>query len=87
MLLCLAMACQSGYTHAQPPTVTWDEFFPGTGDYELGNYTANDIKENPHGGYVLVGSRKIQATNGYSELLLMRVDEEGDAIRMLETLP
>ncbi len=28
------------------------------------------------GDYVLVGSRKISAANGYSEVMLLRVDQE-----------
>ena len=66
--------------NAQSPMVTWDGFYPV--DYEIGNYTANDIKESPYGGYVLVGSRKVAATNGYSEVMLMRVDEVGAGISM-----
>ena len=56
-----------------PPSVIWYGFFPGAGDYESGNYTANDIKQSPHGDYVIVGNRKISAVNGYSEVVVMRV--------------
>ena len=68
---------------AQAPAVTWYDYYPG--DYESGNYTANDIKQSPYGGFVLVGTRKIQATNGYNEVMVMRFDEEGDEIRMQQT--
>lgn len=70
---------------AQPPTVAWDNFFPGAGDYEYGTYTIETIKQSPYGGYVIVGSRKIQATNGYHEVMVIRVDEDGASIRMNET--
>ena len=58
----------------------WDGFFPGADDYEMGNYTVNDIKQSPYGGYVIVGNRNISAANGYTEVMLMRIDEEGRTI-------
>jgi len=69
---------------AQTPTVAWDKFFPAAGEYEVGNYTANEIKQSPvTTGYVLVGSRKmIWKGNGYNEVMVMRVDQEGNFIGM-----
>jgi hypothetical protein len=81
-LLSMSLFFLATFVIAQPPTVTWDEFFPGAGNYESGSYTSNDVKQSPHGGYVLVGSRKVAAANGYSEVMLMRVDEEGNTIIM-----
>ncbi len=74
----------STFIIAQAPTVTWDEFFPGTGEYEVGNYTANEIKQSPvDPGYVLVGSRSMTwKGNGYNEVLVMRVDQEGGSVQM-----
>ncbi len=74
----------STFIIAQAPTVTWDEFFPGTGKYEVGNYTANEIKQSPvDPGYVLVGSRSMTwKGNGYNEVLVMRVDQEGGSVQM-----
>ena len=80
-LLCLVLLLVSYDFHAQdPPGVVWDKFLPG--DYQLGTYTVNDVKQSPYGGYVMVGSRKIQAANGYSGVVVMRVDEGGDEISM-----
>jgi len=82
-LLSISMLFLATCINAQdPPSVVWYGFFPGAGNYESGNYTANDIKESPHGGYVIVGSRKVSATNGYSEVVVMRVDQVGDGIHM-----
>lgn len=69
---------------SQIPEVTWDDFYPR--DYEIGNYTANDIKESPMlGSYVLVGSRSMKwSGNGYSQVMVMRVDDEGGSIEMNE---
>jgi len=69
---------------AQIPEVTWDNFYPL--DYEIGNYTANDIKESPmQGSYVLVGSRSMNwGGNGYNQVMVMRVDDEGGSIAMNE---
>jgi hypothetical protein len=40
-----------------PAIWSWEKFYPGTGEYEAGNYTANDIKQSPvEPGFVLVGS-------------------------------
>ena len=82
LLSAMAMLLVAICINAQAPTITWDKFFPGAGEYESGTYTANDIKQSPHGSYVLVGSRKVAATNGYSEVMLMRVDQEGAGISM-----
>lgn len=71
-------------THAQAPVVTWANHYPG--GYETGNYTANDIKESPYGGYVIAGSRRMTWKGlGHHEVMVMRVDEEGGGIRMSET--
>ncbi|MEN8204204.1 MAG: T9SS type A sorting domain-containing protein [Bacteroidota bacterium] len=72
---------------AQAPTVTWEKHFPLPGEYEAGNYTANDIKQSPvEPGYVLVGSRKMTwKGNGYNEVMVMRVDQEGGFIAMDNT--
>jgi len=72
---------------AQAPTVTWDKFFPSAGEYEVGNYTANEIKQSPvTTGYVLVGSRKMTwKGNGYNEVMVMRVDQDGQYISMNNT--
>lgn len=60
----------------EPPEVIWDGFYPGT--YETGNYTANDVKQSPFGGYVMVGSRSMTYEgNGYHEAMLMRVTQAG----------
>lgn len=69
---------------AQSPEVAWDEFFPPQGEYEVGNYTINEIKQSPvEPGYVLVGSRNMTwKGNGYREVLVMRVDRDGGYISM-----
>ena len=83
-LFSLLILLLSFSSHAQdPPEVIWDDFFPG--GQVTGNYTANDVKQSPYGGYVMVGSRKIQATNGYSEVMVMRVDDESYEIAMNKT--
>jgi len=71
---------------AQAPIVTWEKFFPGTGEYEAGNYTANEIKQSPvEPGYVLVGSRGMNwKGNGYNEVMVMRINEDGESIQMNE---
>ncbi len=79
MAMVLVATCISAQ---DPPSVIWDGFFPAPDDYEYGNYTANDIKQSPYGGYVIVGSRKVSAANGYSEVLVMRVDQEGRTVEM-----
>lgn len=66
-----------------PPSVIWYGFYPAPDDYEYGNYTANDIKESPHGGYVITGTRKVSAANGYNEVMVIRVDQEGRTIGMV----
>ncbi len=64
-----------------PPEVIWEDFYPG--EYEKGNYTANDIKESPYGYFVITGGRNMtSAMGGYGEVMLMRVDLEGMGIRM-----
>ncbi|MCK4992884.1 MAG: hypothetical protein KAS29_20445, partial [Bacteroidales bacterium] len=82
-LMSLSMLLLATCINAQdPPSVIWDGFFPAPDNYEYGNYTANDIKQSPYGGYVIVGSRKISAANGYSEVVVMRVDQEGRTVGM-----
>lgn len=70
---------------SQVPEVIWDDHYPP--DYTIGNYTANDIKESPYpGSYVIVGSRNMTwKENGYNEVLVMRVDDDGGSPRMNET--
>ena len=71
--------------HAQdPPEVVWDGFFPG--GVITGNYTANDVKQSPFGGYVMVGTRNMTYQGyGYREAMVMRVNQEGDEIEMQQT--
>ncbi len=71
---------------AQAPTVTWDKFLPLPGEYETGNYTANEIKEASTGeSSVIVGSRSMSwKGNGYKEVMVMRIDHEGESIQMNE---
>jgi hypothetical protein len=71
--------------HAQdPPGVDWARFIPGT--YEIGNYTANDVKQSPFGGFVMVGSRSMTYQGyGYHEAMLIRVKEDGSEPGMLQT--
>ena len=71
--------------NAQAPTRTWERFLPG--DYEIGNYTANELKESPYQRtYVLVGSRSMNWKGyGYNDVMVMRFDQEGGSIRMNET--
>jgi hypothetical protein len=69
--------------HAQvPPKIVWEEFLPKP--YPTSTYTAYDVKQSPYGSYVITGNRKIQAANGYSEVIVMRIDEEGVGIEMNE---
>jgi subtilisin-like proprotein convertase family protein len=83
LVLSLLLILISHGIHAQvPPKVIWSFFYPNV--YQTGNYTANDVKESPYGGFVLTGSRKIQAANGYSEVIVMRVDDEGYEVSMNE---
>jgi len=72
---------------AQAPTVTWDKYYPGPGQYEAGNYTTYDIKQSPvEPGFVLVGSRSMKwKGNGYAEVMVMRIDKEGASISMNNT--
>ncbi|MCD4711419.1 MAG: T9SS type A sorting domain-containing protein [Bacteroidales bacterium] len=84
LLSVVAMLFMATSINAQAPGVTWDGFYPG--DYEEGNYTANDIKLSPYGGYVLAGSRRMLFQSyGYKQVMLMRVDEEGGGIWMQQT--
>jgi hypothetical protein len=65
----------------EPPQVIWEDYFPGA--YEMGNYTANDVKQSPFGGYVMVGSwSTTYQGNGYRAALVMRVDQDGNEIAM-----
>jgi len=82
MSLCLLIL--STFIIAQAPTVTWEKYFPEPGHYDGGNYTTYEIKQSPvESEYVLVGSRKMTwKGNGYSEVMLMRIDEDGTAIFM-----
>ena len=84
-LLSLILLFASQGIHAQsPPTVTWDGFFPGGGI--TGNYTANDVKQTPDGGFVLVGTRSMTYQgNGYNEAMIMRIDQDGNEIAMQQT--
>jgi subtilisin-like proprotein convertase family protein len=72
--------------HAQPPEVLWEKFLPLPGEYEAGNYTANEIKESSTGeSSVIVGSRNMTwKGNGYKEVVVMRIDHEGESIQMNE---
>jgi outer membrane protein assembly factor BamB len=77
LLFALSTFILSTELHAQePPQVIWDGFYPDT--YEAGNYTANDVKQAPFGGYVMVGSRRMTFEgNGYHEALVMRLTQTG----------
>lgn len=83
-LLSISLMFLTTFIIAQAPTVTWDDFYPLPGDYETGNYTANDIKQSPvESGFVLVGSRKMTWKGyGYNEVMVMRIDQEGGSIEM-----
>ena len=84
-LLSFILLLLSCGTYAQdPPEVVWYKFFPGA--YETGNYTANDVKQSPFGGYVMVGSRSMTYRgNGYHEAMVIRVDRDGNEIAMQQT--
>ncbi len=84
-LLCLLFLFVFNDIYAQdPPGIDWADRFPGA--YETGNYTANDVKQSPYGGYVMVGSRSLTYQSlGYHEAMIMRVDEEGFEISMQQT--
>jgi len=72
---------------AQAPTLAWDKYYPRPGQYEAGNYTTYEIKQSPvTTGYVLVGSRGMSwKGNGYSEVMVMRIDQDGNDIAMNNT--
>lgn len=72
---------------AQAPTVAWDKYYPPPGEYEAGNYTTYEIKQDPvTTGIVLVGSRGMTwKGNGYNEVMVMRIDEDGQSIAMDNT--
>ena len=84
-LLTLSILLVSHGIHAQdPPGITWYKFFPG--GTTTGNYTANDVKQSPSGGYVMVGTRNMTYQGyGYREGMAMRVDQEGNEIAMQQT--
>jgi hypothetical protein len=69
---------------AQVPDVVWDDHFPR--DYEIGNYTANDIKESPYQrSFVIVGGRNMTwRSYGFQQAMVMRVDDEGGSVEMSE---
>ncbi len=81
----LLFLCISFHSHSQfPPSVIWEESFPGV--YQTGNYTANDIKQSPLGGFVITGRRNMDSQfGGYGEVMVIRVDEEGKEISMNQT--
>ena len=54
--LILLLLCCGAYAQ-DPPEVVWDGFFPVV--YVPGNFTANDVKQSPFGGYVMVGTRNM----------------------------
>ena len=82
VLIVLILLLCTGTFAQNPPKVLWEEFLPKP--YPSNTYTANDVKESPYGSYVITGSRKIQASNGYSEVIVMRIDDEGIGIEMNE---
>ena len=86
-LLSISLIFLSTLISAQAPTVKWANHFPLPGDYETGNYTANEIKQSPvEPGYVLVGDRSMTwKGNGYNEVMVMRIDPEGGNIAMNNT--
>jgi len=77
----------SALISAQAPTVAWDKYYPPPGQYEAGNYTTYEIKQSPvTTGYVLVGSRSMNwKGNGYNEVMVMRIDQDGGSIAMNNT--
>ncbi len=83
----LSLIFLSTFLSAQAPTVAWEDHYPLPGDYETGNYTANEIKQSPVStGYVLVGSRSMNwKGNGYNEVMVMRIDKDGGSIAMDNT--
>ena len=87
-LMSIALIFLSTILIAQAPTVSWEKYYPRPGQYEAGNYTTNAIKQSPvEPGFVLVGSRSMKwKGNGYAEVMVMRIDQEGAAISMNNTL-
>ena len=87
ILCCLLIFLMAGDIKAQAPVVEWEKFFPSPGSYEVGNYTINEIKQSPsEPGLVLVGSRKMTwKGNGYEEVLVIRLDQDGGYIAMNNT--
>jgi len=70
----------------EPPEVTWSGYFPAA--YEIGNYTADEVKQTLDGGYIMAGSRSMTHQGyGYHEAMVMRIDQEGNEIEMQQTFP
>jgi subtilisin-like proprotein convertase family protein len=86
-LMSISLIFLSSLISAQAPTVVWDKYYPPPGQYEAGNYTTYEIKQSPvTTGYVLVGSRGMNwKGNGYSEVMVMRIDKDGGSIAMDNT--
>ena len=64
---------------AQAPVIQWDDFYPP--DYESNNFSCATILEEPSGGIVVVGSRRFESqTNPHNEVLVMRLDSEGECL-------
>jgi len=83
LLSAMAMLLMVICINAQTPEITWDGNYPRANDQ--GNPSANDIKQSPYHDFVIVGSWKIATTNGYSKVMLMQVDWEGNEIDVNQT--
>ena len=79
MAVPMALFLSANLARAQAPVLDWDNFYPP--DYESNNFSAATILEEPGGGIVVAGTRRFESqTNAHSEVLVMRLDSEGECL-------
>ena len=78
-LLLLSFLCLIQLANSQELPVRWAEFFPT--DWEANNFTAEKIIEITNGGIVVAGTRRFESlTQPHNEVMVMRIDVDGDMI-------
>jgi subtilisin-like proprotein convertase family protein len=79
LLLTLPLFCLFQLTSAQGLPVRWANFYPP--DWEANNFTAEAIIEITNGGIVVAGTRRFESlTQPHNEVMVMRIDVDGDMI-------